>query len=420
MIPQRSMHPESADAVIDVRKVTKRFKLYRNPVLGPIQDLLFFWRKEKQYRDHLAVHDASFTIRRGEVVGIVGPNGAGKTTILKMIAGLLPVDQGAIHVKGKVTALLALGVGVHPEFTGRENIFFGGLLLGMSKEEVRAKTESIIEFAEIGQYIDQPFRTYSSGMRARLLFAISMSIDPEILIVDEALATGDIAFVRKCEARIKSLCRSGATVLFVSHNMAQVLNLCDRSILMMNGKVEFDGSPQDAFEAYRRMYVDAENSRLMALRENEHFHLVNGTGKVTLTDVILTDAEGNPGQSFFTGKPATLELRVSRSTDCGEFFVFVGFYSGNQYVGHIDTEHVAVGESMESHRISASRYIRFEMSQLVMLNGVYSMRILFLDASDRHVMADYFQVAPFRVSKEHHPFDADAYFSQPLQRISYE
>src|SRR5579872_2967303 len=184
--PAAQVNSVKDDIAIDVSHVSKRFKLYHNVVLGPLKERLFFWKQKDLYREYLAVDDVSFSIKRGEIVGIIGPNGAGKTTLLKMIAGLLPVNEGSISVKGKVTALLALGVGVHPEFSGRENIFFNGLLLGMSPEEIHGKTESIIEFSEIGQFIDQPFRTYSSGMKARLLFAISMSVDPDIMIVDEA------------------------------------------------------------------------------------------------------------------------------------------------------------------------------------------------------------------------------------------
>src|SRR5687768_11796335 len=144
----------TGDVVIEAVGVSKRFKLYHNLASGPVKELLFFWRGERYYREFLAVDDVTLRVRRGEVVGVIGPNGAGKTTLLKMIAGLLPVDKGSITVRGRVTALLALGVGVHPEFTGRENIYYGGLLLGMSRDEVTAKTPAIVEFAELGEFID--------------------------------------------------------------------------------------------------------------------------------------------------------------------------------------------------------------------------------------------------------------------------
>src|SRR4030043_2468986 len=223
------------DIAISAQKVSKRFKLYKDIIMDPIKEHLLFWRKEDFYHEFLAVKDVSFEIQKGQIVGIIGPNGAGKTTLLKMIAGLLDVDKGNINVYGKITALLTLGLGFHLEFTGRENIFYGGLLLGMSKREILRKMPGIIEFAEIGDYIDRPLRTYSSGMRARLVFATSMSIDPDILLVDEALATGDSYFVQKCSKRIEEICKSGATILYVSHNMWHIQQLCHRAILMDRG-----------------------------------------------------------------------------------------------------------------------------------------------------------------------------------------
>ena len=150
-------------AAIQIENVSKRFKLYHNPITGPVKELVFFWKRRRYYKEFMAVKNLSCSITKGEIVGIVGPNGAGKTTLLKMIAGLLPVDEGRITLSGKVTALLALGVGVHPEFSGRENIYYGGMLLGMSKEEVLRRTPEIIQFSELGEFIDRPFRTYSSG-----------------------------------------------------------------------------------------------------------------------------------------------------------------------------------------------------------------------------------------------------------------
>ena len=172
-----------SEVAIRVENVSKRFKLYHNPITGPAKELLFFWKRHQYYKEFMAVRNVSLEIRRGEIVGIIGPNGAGKSTLLKMIAGLLPVDTGRIDVNGKITALLALGVGVHPEFTGRENILYSGMLLGMSKAQIIKKIPSIIEFSELEEFIDLPFRTYSSGMMSRLLFSISVSIEPDILIV---------------------------------------------------------------------------------------------------------------------------------------------------------------------------------------------------------------------------------------------
>ena len=405
------------DIVIDVRNVSKRFKLYDNPVLGPLKELLYYWRADSFYREYLAVDDVSFSIKRVEILGIIGPNGAGKTTLLKMIAGLLPVREGSISVKGKITALLALGVGVHPEFSGRENIFFNGLLLGMSAEEIRAKTESIIEFAEIGRFIDQPFRTYSSGMKARLLFSISMSIDPDVMIVDEALATGDIAFVRKCERRIRELCDSGATILFVSHNMTQINSLCDRSLLLMRGKVVSDGSPLEVFDKYRELYVQSEAERLAVKARDEKFVPTAGNGEVVLEEVTFTDKDGVASNAFYTGEAMNVVLKLKWRRPARKCHLFVGILMGSQYVGYIDGENLVTADGHASAEIHESEVITVRIDQVVMLNGVFSLWILFQDAETREVVGEYRGVGNFRIAKGHYPFDADSYFVQPVRSI---
>lgn len=405
------------DVVIDLRNVFKRFKLYHNPVMGPLKELLFYWRSESFYREYLAVDDVSFSVKRGEIVGIIGPNGAGKTTLLKMIAGLLPVREGSITVRGKITALLALGVGVHPEFSGRENIFFNGLLLGMSAEEITAKTESIIEFSEIGPFIDQPFRTYSSGMKARLLFSISMSVDPDVMIVDEALATGDIAFVRKCERRIRELCDSGATILFVSHNMTQINSLCDRSLLLMKGKIVCDGPPLDVFNRYRELYVRAEAERLADKARNEKFVPIGGNGGVVLEEVTFKNKEGTPGNAFYTGEPMTIVLKFRWRKPAPKCHLFLGFLMGSQYVGYIDTENLVIKDGHATVELLEAETVTIHLDQVVMLNGVFSLWVLLQDADTREAIGEYRGVGNFRIAKVHYPFDADSYFVQPIRSI---
>lgn len=305
----------SNEPAICVDRVWKRFRLYDDPITGPVKELLFFWKRHKYYRDFMALKDVSFEVTRGEVVGIIGPNGAGKSTLLKMIAGLLSVDRGKIDVRGKVTALLALGVGVHPEFSGRENILYGGMLLGTSKSEVLRKLDGIIDFAELGEFIDQPFRTYSSGMRARLLFAISMSIEPDILIVDEALATGDVYFVQKCQCRIEELCASGATILFVSHNIKQIENLCSRCIVLDHGNLLFDGAPEQATLQYVQAVHAAHTQRIG--QENDRTDLgtdLLGGGEVRITDIYFT-SRGERTNSLVIGEPAELCIEYDARVD---------------------------------------------------------------------------------------------------------
>ncbi len=305
----------SNDLAIHVDRVSKRFKLYHDPVTGPVKELLLFWQRQQYYEDFMALNEVSLQIKRGEVVGIIGPNGAGKSTLLKLIAGLLPLDRGTITVNGKVTALLALGVGVHPEFTGRENILYGAMLLGMPKQTVLEKMEGIVEFAELGPFIDHPFRTYSSGMRARLLFAISMSIEPEILIVDEALATGDMYFVHKCQQRIEELCRSGATILFVSHNIRQIESLCSRCVVLDQGGLVFDGNVEEASLQYVRA-VHAARSRMLGreLDSDDADRDFLGTGEIRITDMYFT-AQGQRTDTPAIGEPCQLHFDYEARED---------------------------------------------------------------------------------------------------------
>ncbi len=414
-----------SEIAIDVCSVSKHFKLYHQVVSGPIKEILFFWKREHYYKQFLAVDRVSLIVRRGDVVGIVGPNGAGKTTLLKMIAGLLPVDSGTIQVNGKLTALLALGVGVHPEFTGRENIYYGGLLLGMTKDEVLSKTSSIIEFSELGEFIDRPLRTYSSGMRARLLFSISMSIDPDILIIDEALATGDAYFVKKCTARIRSLCDSGATLLLVSHNAAQISQICSRAILMAEGRILEEGEPRCVLNAYNRWVFLREQS-IPAVADRGPMPMVGGTGDIRVTSILLKDCNGKESKGFYSGERMEIDIEYASSLPPGsQADLFVGILSaGDQrYVAEFNTLNYVAWPSgaVTSTRleIALQGTVRLICDPLLLLNNHYSLWVIFYDR-ESHYHCEYRNVVPFIVARRNLTWmKGDAVFWQP-SRIETE
>jgi ABC-type polysaccharide/polyol phosphate transport system ATPase subunit len=408
------------DVAIEVAGVSKRFKLYHSLASGPIKEFLFFWRRSSYYREFLAVDDVTLRVRRGEVVGIIGSNGAGKTTLLKMIAGLLPVDKGSITVRGRVTALLALGVGVHPEFTGRENIYYGGLLLGMSRDEITAKTPAIIEFAELGEFIDRPFRTYSAGMRARLLFSISMSIDPDILIVDEALATGDAYFVEKCMQRIRQLCRSGATVLLVSHNIAQVRALGSRCILLDRGRLVIDDHPDVVAAEYSRMIFGREAQALAG--QPERPVPTGGTGELELTRLSVLDEGGHEATAFTTFGAARVRLEIRSRQDvpgATGATIFLGFIDAGSgaYVGGINSrDHAAPGESATTcttFRVGRDPVtIEIVLSPLLLMTGHYGLWIQLVDLKGT-VLADYRNARRFYVAVPGTTVARECYFTHP-------
>jgi teichoic acid transport system ATP-binding protein len=235
------------DVVIKFNHVTKMYKLFKNDK----KRLLYTFCKKIKYTEKKAVNDVNFEIKRGESVALFGRNGAGKSTILKMITGVCFPTTGEIEVKGRVSALLELTSGFDPEFTGKENIYLKGQLLGLKDQEIRELEQEIINFAEIEEYIDQPVRTYSSGMKARLGFSINVNIRPEILIIDEALSVGDEEFKRKCVKKVNEIvANENVTLLFVTHTTGVAKEFCQRGMVMEKGKVTFDGDIESAIEIY--------------------------------------------------------------------------------------------------------------------------------------------------------------------------
>ena len=236
-----------AQPIIEICHVTKIYTLFKN---NKEQFLSIFYRSPK-LKKHLALDDVTFSVEKGESVGIIGNNGAGKSTILKTITGVTFPTSGQVEVRGRVAALLELTAGFEPEMTGRENIYLKGYILGLRDEYIHTIEEKVIDFAQLGDYIDQPVRTYSSGMKMRLGFSININTDPEILVVDEALSVGDNAFKKKCKDAIKDLIARGTTVLYVSHNADSVQEVCRRAIYLKKGKLVFDGPVEQALELYR-------------------------------------------------------------------------------------------------------------------------------------------------------------------------
>ncbi|MEM1867995.1 MAG: ABC transporter ATP-binding protein, partial [Thermosphaera sp.] len=237
--------------------VSKSFKRYPTRGYTTIKDILVRgeWLRRMRSRHHQrieALKDVSFSLPEGTVLGIIGPNGSGKSTLLRLIAGIYRPTSGRIIVNGRVSALLSLGVGFHPELSGRENIIIGGLAMGLSRREIKRRMEEIIEFAELQDFIDAPVRTYSSGMYMRLAFSVAVNVDPDILLLDEVLAVGDAAFAQKCQARMDEFKEQGKTILLVTHDLGTIENWCHQALWLDKGEVRGMGKPSEVIERYVR------------------------------------------------------------------------------------------------------------------------------------------------------------------------
>ena len=265
---------------------------------------------------HWVVQNINFQVNPGEALGIIGVNGAGKSTLLKMITGTTQPNSGHIRFEGRVAALLELGMGFHHEFTGRQNVFMAGQLLGMTVEELHQLMPDIEAFAEIGEYMDQPVRTYSSGMQMRLAFSVATARRPDILIVDEALSVGDAYFQHKSFDRIREFRKLGTTLLIVSHDRQAIQTICDRAILLDKGRLKMEGAPEEVMDYFSAMIAEREQSTIRQERlADNKIRTISGTGEASIADVILLNADGKQVDVIETGTAVTLQITADVNQD---------------------------------------------------------------------------------------------------------
>ena len=313
---------------IQVKGLEKAYKLYDKPS-DRLKEALGFGRK-KRYKEHYALKGVDMTIYQGETVGIIGTNGSGKSTILKIITGVLNPTGGSVHVNGRISALLELGAGFNMEYNGIENIYLNGTMIGFSKKEIDAKMDDILNFADIGDYVYQPVKTYSSGMFVRLAFAVAVNIEPEILIVDEALSVGDVFFQAKCYHKFEEFKEMGKTIVFVSHDLSSISKYCDRVVLLNQGVKLGEGSPKEMIDAYKQVLVGqyvpaADDQSLLSDKEitaaaaaaagtvkgevNPEL-LEYGTKDAVITGYKITDDMGRETSALLKGKECTITMQV--------------------------------------------------------------------------------------------------------------
>lgn len=358
------------DTVIEIKNITKIYNLYNKPS-DRLKEALF--SRKSRHTEFAALNDVSFDVCKGEILGIIGKNGSGKSTILKIITNVLTPTSGECIVKGKIAALLELGAGFNMEYTGIENIYLNGQMIGFSKEEMDKKLQDIIDFADIGEHIFQPVKTYSSGMFARLAFSVAISVDPDILIVDEALSVGDVFFQNKCYRRFEEFRDKGKTILFVTHDMGSVIRYCNRCVLLNASKKVGEGKPQEMVDLYKRIMVgqwnesEEINSTIENSIDSTNINVnrlwkeqistnpdmeVYGDGRAEIIDFGIFSDSGNIGNNVYKGDYYTVKMKVRINDDnLNPIFAFkLRDVKGTELTGtntmleDIDTSHCKNGD----------------------------------------------------------------------------
>lgn len=290
-----------------------------------IQDPRMAQNRVQKGNEFWALRDINFSVHAGDTLGVIGRNGAGKSTLLKILSRTTCPTMGQIKTRGRISSLLEVGTGFHPELTGRENVFLNGAILGMSRQEVRKKFDEIVDFAEIGEFIDTPVKRYSSGMYVRLAFAVAAHLDPEVLIVDEVLAVGDANFQKKCLGKMSKVAKEGRTVILVSHSMVLIENLTTKCIWLHDGQLRLAGPSGEVASEYMKFSQQQELGPTEGLHD---YKLRRGPGTVRLDDFQTLDTEGEKKNSFAHGETMTFKMRVEAFADCRELATFVSFKLG--------------------------------------------------------------------------------------------
>ena len=428
----------SSEIAIKVENLSKAYQIYDQPndrlkqfVMPRLQRAVGM-NPRQYYRDFWALKDVSFEVKKGETIGIIGTNGSGKSTLLQLICGTLSPTYGHLETHGRISALLELGSGFNPEFTGRENVYMNAAVLGLSQEEVDDRFDAIAEFADIGEFIEQPVKSYSSGMFMRLAFAVAVNVDPEILIVDEALAVGDAFFVQKCMRFMRNFQSNGGTLFFVSHDTGAVVNLCSKAILLNKGQLIEEGTPKEVSEHYLSTLYEANQVVDGSLADNNNVHhsqeqssteerdmreaLFNsstlrndievfrfnsesayfGTGEARIHSVRLLDLDGTPLSWVVGGENVILEIRALAHKYIAR--PIIGFELKDR-LGQVifgDNTYIVYQHNPQSVDQGSELIARFEFRMPVLPTRDYSFSAAIADGTqDEHVQLHWLHDALF-------------------------
>ncbi|HEX5473140.1 MAG TPA: ABC transporter ATP-binding protein [Vicinamibacterales bacterium] len=344
---------------------------------------------ELSHQEFWAVRNVSFDVRPGEAVGIIGPNGAGKSTLLKLLTRILKPTSGECEVLGRIGALIEIAAGFHQELTGRENVYLQGAIMGMKRAEIARKFDAIVEFSGIGEFIDTPIKRYSSGMNARLGFSIAAHLDPDVLLIDEVLSVGDASFQEQCVARMRELIGRGVPLVFISHNLPAVLELCTRTIVLDRGQVRFDGAPAEAIRVYRHPSLDSPASERPV------------GAPVWITGVDLLEAHGEPTAVFRSGGPLTVRIRYETDGEVARPHFAVDVHRADGvYCAGVNTQMDGIGGGT----IEGSGEVTLAIRHLPLLPGCYTVSVGILHPVLMRPIDLHMHGYPFSVASERRDF----------------
>jgi ABC-2 type transport system ATP-binding protein len=361
------------ELAVSVDELWKHFRLYHEK--NQYLKTAVLKGTRARFDEFWALKDLSFEIPTGSTFGIIGSNGSGKSTLLKCLTGILTPEKGSVSVNGKIAALLELGAGFHPDLSGRENIFLNGAILGMTSKDIHRNLDNIVEFAGLGEFIDTPVKNYSSGMTVRLGFAIAINVDPEILIIDEVLAVGDVAFQQKCLEKIEDFRKDGRTIILVSHGLSVVAQICDTAIWIEKGELQEVGTAQEVVSNYYATSHDA-----MPVEENEIGQRW-GTGEISISKIQLLNNSGTPQRSFQTGDHVSISIDYQSqvSSPNVSFALRITHLHGTDIWGTS-----TVKQSADVPMSVGNGKITLEIEKLPLMNGTYEISVIVADQSEVH------------------------------------
>lgn len=392
---ETKMIKETGQTVIKVSHISKEFRVFFDKGIYLKEKILF--KNRRRYEDRKVLKDISFEVKQGEAIGLIGENGCGKSTTLKMLSRIMYPDSGTIQIKGRVSALIELGAGFHPDLSGRENIYTNAAIFGLSKEEIDKRLQTIIDFSELGEYIENPVRTYSSGMYMRLAFSVAINVDADVLLIDEILAVGDVAFQSKCFNKLREIKKKGTTIVIVSHSLGQIEQICDRSYWIEGGLIRGQGNPVDVHSEYLR-YMSEKNGTLSdhSRQDNEENNELQpsaektavsdkkteettdnkrwGNKNISFTSVEILDEKNKPTNKLRSGTPFVIKMGYQINRPIENLCVGIGIFrnDGLQCYGTNTTiDHLPI-ELKEP-----TGFVFCKVSNNTLLEGEYSLDVAF-------------------------------------------